>query len=197
AHLFFPRRHTKTRPPSSPASTFSSLPEIVSDQISGDGAWMNFRFSRAPPPGGPPTPTLAAGAAALRPLWQPPSVDHGALPAAALNCAKKGHKLNSRCLASKVYPHEIDIQETRTNHRKLDSQATLSHRARGCPAGGPCSEAWSLRASRRDNDSGLLPPRPAGLRGLRPAMAADRAIRGPPARSPGQERHSQRTSDPR
>src|SRR5262245_7578501 len=27
------------------------LPEIVSDQISGDGAWMNFRFSRALPPG--------------------------------------------------------------------------------------------------------------------------------------------------
>ena len=30
----------------------SSPPEIVSDQISGDGAWMNFRFSRALPPGG-------------------------------------------------------------------------------------------------------------------------------------------------
>ena len=26
-----------------------SLPEIVSDQISGDGVWMNFRFSRVPP----------------------------------------------------------------------------------------------------------------------------------------------------
>src|SRR5262249_41237004 len=60
-----------------------SLPEIVSDQISGDGAWMNFRFSRVLPPGGPPTPTLAAGAAASRPRWQPPSVDHDALPAAA------------------------------------------------------------------------------------------------------------------
>src|SRR5262249_32316434 len=59
------------------------LPEIVSDQISGDGAWMNFRFSRVLPPGGPPTPTLAAGAAASRPRWQPPSVDHDALPAAA------------------------------------------------------------------------------------------------------------------
>src|SRR5262249_2098480 len=33
-----------------PART-SSPPEIVSDQISGDGAWMNFRFSRALPPG--------------------------------------------------------------------------------------------------------------------------------------------------
>src|SRR5262249_55014161 len=32
-----------------------SLPEIVSDQISGDGAWMNFRFSLALPPGGLPS----------------------------------------------------------------------------------------------------------------------------------------------
>src|SRR5215470_12746602 len=51
-------------------------PEIVSDQISGDGAWMNFRFSRVLPPGGSTHPTLAAGAAASRPRWQPPSVDH-------------------------------------------------------------------------------------------------------------------------
>src|SRR5262249_4311556 len=112
----------KTSPPYFPASTFSSLPEIVSDQISGDGAWMNFRFSRVPP-GGPPTPTLAAGAAALRPPWQPPSVDHGALPAlqpksppwgspplgmprrgrpliactTIPNCAKKGCFLHSSC----------------------------------------------------------------------------------------------------
>jgi hypothetical protein len=28
-----------------------SPPEIVSSQIYGDGAWMNFRFSRALPPG--------------------------------------------------------------------------------------------------------------------------------------------------
>ena len=42
-----------------------------------------------------------------------------------------------------------------------------------------------------------LSPRPAGLGGLRPAMAADRATRGPPARSPRQERHSQRASHPR
>src|SRR5215475_5877292 len=34
----------------------------VSDQISGDGAWMNFRFSRALPTGGPPpTPALMRG----------------------------------------------------------------------------------------------------------------------------------------
>src|SRR6516164_11043231 len=34
-----------------------SPPEILSEQISGDGAWMNFRFSRVlPPPRGPPHP---------------------------------------------------------------------------------------------------------------------------------------------
>ena len=37
-----------------------------------------------------------------------------------------------------------------------------------------------------------------GLRGgLRPAMAADRAIRGPPARSPREERDCQRPPNPR
>src|SRR5215813_1741414 len=40
----------QNRPPHFPART-SSPPEIVSDQISGDGAWLNFRFSRALPPG--------------------------------------------------------------------------------------------------------------------------------------------------
>src|SRR6516225_3232972 len=44
---------------------------------------------------------------------------------------------------------------------------------------------------------GRLSPRSAGLGGLRPAMAADRALRGPPARSPRQERDSQRAPDPR
>src|SRR5262249_61898398 len=103
-----------------PART-SSPPEIVSDQISEDGAWMNFRFSRVLPPGGPPIPTLAPGAAASRPRWQPPSVDHDALPAAAaFNCARKAYKLNSLQPAGKIYPHEIGIQETRTNHRKFD-----------------------------------------------------------------------------
>src|SRR5262249_34364137 len=37
----------------------------------------------------------------------------------------------------------------------------------------------------------------AGHGGLRPAMAADRTVRGPPARSPRQERDLQRASDPR
>src|SRR5262249_31049735 len=51
ADKFFPKEVAQNRPPHFPART-SSPPEIVSDQISGDGAWMNFRFSRALPPGG-------------------------------------------------------------------------------------------------------------------------------------------------
>src|SRR5262244_1227325 len=46
----FSKEVAQNRPPHFPART-SSPPEIVSDQISGDGAWMNFRFSRAPPRG--------------------------------------------------------------------------------------------------------------------------------------------------
>src|SRR5262245_15577962 len=69
-----------------PRQDLPQLPEIVSDQISGEGARMNFRFSLALPP----APTLAAGAAALRPPWQPLFVDHGALPAAAPQLCKKG-----------------------------------------------------------------------------------------------------------
>src|SRR5262249_45075052 len=42
-----------------------------------------------------------------------------------------------------------------------------------------------------------LPPWPAGVGGLRPAMAADRAIRRPPARSPGEEWNPQRPPNPR
>src|SRR5262249_17052909 len=51
-------------------------------------------------------------------------------------------------------------------------------------------------ASRRDHDPCRLSPRSAGIGGVRPAMAADRAIRGPPARSPRQERHLQRPPNP-
>src|SRR6516225_9678212 len=46
----FSKEVAENRPLHFPART-SSPPEIVSDQISGDGAWMNFRFSRALPPG--------------------------------------------------------------------------------------------------------------------------------------------------
>jgi hypothetical protein len=48
--------------------------------------------------------------------------DHGACGRCSLyDCARNAYKLNSRATAGKVYPHEIGIQETRTNHRKLDS----------------------------------------------------------------------------
>src|SRR5215472_11402445 len=94
--------------------------------------------------------------------------------------------------AGKVYPHEIDIQETHPKHRKLDSQAALPHPTRDRPANGLRPQAWPLWASRRDHDPGGLPPWPARLGGLRPAMAADRAIRGPPPRSPGEEWNPQR-----
>src|SRR5262245_1251830 len=76
--------------------------------------------------------------------------------------------------AGKIYPHEIDIQKTHTKHRKLDSQAALSHRARGRAPDGLRAQVRPLWASRRDHDPGRLSPRSAGLGGLRPAMAADR-----------------------
>src|SRR6516225_2773353 len=46
----FSKEVAQNRPPHFPART-SSPPEIVSAQLSGDGAWMTFRFSRALPPG--------------------------------------------------------------------------------------------------------------------------------------------------
>src|SRR5262249_29536397 len=78
--------------------------------------------------------------------------------------------------AGKVYPHEIDIQETHTKHRKLDSQAALPHPTRGRAADGLRPQACPLWASRCDHDPAGLPPWPAGLRGVRPAMAADRTL---------------------
>src|SRR6516165_6597220 len=59
ADNFFQGGSPKTGHPTYRART-SSPPEIVSDQISGDGAWMNFRFSRAlpPPRGGSHTSAL-------------------------------------------------------------------------------------------------------------------------------------------
>src|SRR5262249_46537514 len=103
------------------------------------------------------------------------------------NCAKKVYKLHSRRRADRVYPHEIDIQEMHPKHRKLDSQAAIPHPTRDRAADGLRPKAWPLRASRRDHDPGRLSPRSAGLGGLRPAMAADRTVRGPLARSPGEE----------
>src|SRR5262249_44776743 len=111
------------------------------------------------------------------------------------DCAKKAYNLYSRRRAGKVFPHEIDIQETHPKHRKLDSQAALPHPTRDRAADGLRPKAWPLRPSRRDHDPCRLSPRSAGLGGLRPAMAADRAVRGRAARSPGQERNPQRASN--
>src|SRR6516162_11943110 len=94
---------------------------------------MNFRFSRALPPGG----LAHARPDDLEAFRAGPRRERGHLFAYAVtlaslyDCAEKVYKLNSQATAGKVYPHEIDIQETHTKHRKLDSQATLSHRARG------------------------------------------------------------------
>src|SRR5262249_53698652 len=124
--------------------------------------------------------------------------DRDALHAAVLSydCAKIAYNSYSMRRAGKVYPHESDIQETHAKHRKLDSQAALPHRARDRAADGLRPKAWPLRASRRDHDPCRISPRPAGLRGVRPAMAADRTLRGPPARSPGEEWNPQRAPNP-
>src|SRR5215472_6554089 len=95
--------------------------------------------------------------------------DRDAFHAAALyDCAKNTCNVYSRRRAGKVFPHEIDIQETHPKHRKLDSQAALPHPTRDRPADGLRPKAWPLRPSRRDHDAGRLPPWPAGVGGLRP-----------------------------
>src|SRR6516165_11960101 len=53
--------------------------------------------------------------------------------ASLYDCAKKAYSLYSRRRAGRVYPHEIDIQETHPKHRKLDSQVALPHPMRDRP----------------------------------------------------------------
>src|SRR5262245_47578109 len=96
----------------------------------------------------------------------------------AVDCSRKAYNIYSRRRAGKVYPHEIDIQETHPKHRKLDSQAALPHPARDRAADGLRSQAQPLWASRRDDGPGRLPPWPAGVGGVRPAMAAVSFPRG-------------------
>ena len=56
-----------------------------------------------------------------RPGWQ--CCPHSSLRSwCAFDCSIKEYKLYSRRRAGKVFPHEIDIQETHPKHRKLDSQ---------------------------------------------------------------------------
>src|SRR6516165_4353661 len=79
----------------------------------------------------------------------------------SIDCAINVFIPYSRRRTGKVYPHEIDIQETHPKHRKLDSQTTLSHRARGRAPDGLRPKAWPLWASGCDHDPGGLPPRSA------------------------------------
>jgi type 1 fimbriae regulatory protein FimE len=50
------------------------------------------------------------------------AANHDGQPPLDLDCARKVYNLYSRRRAGRIYPHEIDIQETHTKHRKLDSQ---------------------------------------------------------------------------
>src|SRR5262245_59444703 len=113
-----------------------------------------MRTSRLAPPHAPCLPPAASVLHAIT------------MHCGVLYCEINVYKLSSR---DRARTHEIGIQKAHTKHRKLDSQATLSHRARGRAA------------------DGLRSQRPTMI-GLRPAMAADRAVRGSPACAPRQER---------
>src|SRR6516164_1530546 len=111
--------------------------------------------------------------------------------------------MQERCITYTVGGAQAEFIHMKSTSKKrtpsivnLTVQATLSHRARGRAADELCPQVWPLRASRRDHDPGGLPPWPAGIGGLRPAMATDRAVRGPPPRSSGQERDSQCAPNP-
>src|SRR6516164_11246245 len=97
---------------------------------------MNFRFSRALPPG---------GLAHARPddlEAFPSGLGNAAcgityLPTGGYDCcAKNAYNIYSRRREGEVYPHEIDIQETHPKHRKLDSQAAIPHPTRDRAADG-------------------------------------------------------------
>src|SRR5262249_15364369 len=94
------------------------------DQISGEGAWMNFRIFVRPPPGGSThshprgwrrrlTPALAA--ALCRSRYTPSR-------RRAFNYARKEHKLVTLPRGGGFYRDEIEIKESHSKHRKLDSQ---------------------------------------------------------------------------
>src|SRR5215471_2596704 len=86
--IFFQGGSPKTGYPTSPPGP-SSLPKIVSDQISGDEGWMNFRFSRALPTGGiTHAQALAARTSASR---HPASFPHLSL----LDYARNVHYIHS------------------------------------------------------------------------------------------------------
>src|SRR5262249_10592157 len=82
------------------SSVIALTPPECSNFISRGTRSAQIFIARPPPPSapppGPPTPTLAAGAAATRPPWQPPSVDHDELPAAAPST------MQERCMSQTV-----------------------------------------------------------------------------------------------
>src|SRR5262249_51848519 len=68
-----------------------SPPEIVSEQISEDGAWMNFRFSRVLPRGvHPPPPSRLAPPPHARPGSRPLSITMHSQPPPRIQLCKKG-----------------------------------------------------------------------------------------------------------
>src|SRR5262245_32992500 len=141
-----------------------------------------------------------APAATPRHSHRADAVASAAMPRAVvgrIDCSRNAYNLVTRRREGTFYPDEIEIQEAHSKHRKLDSQAALSHPTRDRAADGLRPQVWPLRASRCDHDPGRLSPWSAGVGGLRPAMAADRAMRGPPARSPRPERDLQRAPNPR
>src|SRR6516162_7694469 len=111
---------------------------------------MNLRFSRALPPGGlahARPDDLEAFPSGLARRERDHLFAYAVTLASLYDCAKKAYRLNSRTTEGKVYPHEIDVQETHTKHRKLDSQAALPHPTRDRPADGLRPKAWPLRPS--------------------------------------------------
>src|SRR5262245_13090965 len=73
-----------------------------------------------------------------------------------VDCSRNVYNPYSRRRAGKVFPHEIDIQETDPKHRKLDSQAALPHPTRDRAADGLGQKAWTLRTTGWDYESGVL-----------------------------------------
>src|SRR5215467_5470008 len=75
---------------------------------------------------------------------------------ARVDCSIKAYKVYSRRRAGRVYPHEIDIQETHTKHRKLDSQAALPHPTRDRPADGLRPHACGFKLANDGHDTRAL-----------------------------------------
>ena len=66
------------------------------------------------------------------------------LSASRFDCSISAYNTYSMRRAGRVYPHEIDIQETHPKHRKLDSQAAIPHPTRDRAADGLRPKVWPL-----------------------------------------------------